>query len=137
FARRTSDMEGPHGQLRARFADRLRRDHANRLAAFHQLAATEIASVALDADAAARFARQDRPYLHPIEPRLNNRKDPLLGEFFIDIHYQLAGHGVSDIFSGNAAEDTLTQLLDNFASFDQRRHEDAIRRAAIVLNDDD
>src|SRR5205823_2160913 len=101
-------MEGSHGQLRARFTDGLRRDHADRFPAFHQLAATEVASVAFDTDTTARFARQDRPYLHPIEPRLNNRKDPLLGEFFIDIHDQLARYGVSDVFSSNAAEDTLT-----------------------------
>ena len=30
--RRATDMEGAHGQLRARLADRLRRDHAHRLA---------------------------------------------------------------------------------------------------------
>ena len=45
--RRAADVEGPHRELRARLADRLRGDHADRLAEVHELAARQIAPVAL------------------------------------------------------------------------------------------
>ncbi len=48
-----ADVEGAHGQLRTRLADRLRGDHADRLADVDRRAAGQIAAVALGADAAA------------------------------------------------------------------------------------
>jgi hypothetical protein len=56
--RRTTDVEGAHGQLRARFTDRLRGNHADRFTDVDQAAATQIAAVALGADAEAGFAGQ-------------------------------------------------------------------------------
>ena len=53
---RAADVEGAHRQLRARLADRLRRDHADRLADVDQAAAAQVAAVALGADAEARAA---------------------------------------------------------------------------------
>jgi hypothetical protein len=46
---RTTDVEGAHRQLRARLADRLRGDHADRLADVDQAAAAQVAAVALGA----------------------------------------------------------------------------------------
>ena len=44
--RRAADVERAHGELGARLADRLRRDHADRLAHVDRRAAGEIAPVA-------------------------------------------------------------------------------------------
>jgi hypothetical protein len=49
--RRAADVEGTHGQLRARLADRLRGDDADRFADVDRRAAREVAAVALAADA--------------------------------------------------------------------------------------
>ena len=49
--RRAADVEGAHGELRARLADRLRGDDADRLAHVDRRAAREIAPVAGAADA--------------------------------------------------------------------------------------
>ena len=49
--RRAADVEGAHGKLRARLADRLRGDHAHRLADVHRRAAGEVAPVAMAAHA--------------------------------------------------------------------------------------
>ena len=49
--RRAADVEGPHRQLGARLADRLRRDDADRFADVDRRTAGEIAPVALAADA--------------------------------------------------------------------------------------
>ena len=51
--RRSADVERPHRQLRARLADRLRGDDADRLTELHHLAGGQVAAVALRADAAA------------------------------------------------------------------------------------
>ena len=47
--RRAADVEGAHGELRARLADRLRRDDADRLAHVDGRAARQIAPVAFAA----------------------------------------------------------------------------------------
>jgi hypothetical protein len=51
--RGAADMERPHRQLRARLADGLRGDDADRLAELDHLAGGKVAAVALGADAAA------------------------------------------------------------------------------------
>ena len=58
--RRTADVERTHRQLRARFADRLRGDDADRFADFNRSTGREVAAVTLDAAAATRFAGQHR-----------------------------------------------------------------------------
>src|SRR4029077_7275139 len=52
-ARGAADVEGPHGELRAGLADRLRGDDADRLAKVHHLPAREVAAVATAAHALA------------------------------------------------------------------------------------
>src|SRR5690606_5879970 len=46
-----TDVERAHRELRARLADRLRRDDADGLAAIHAMTASEVAAVTLRADA--------------------------------------------------------------------------------------
>ncbi len=53
---RTADVEGAHGQLRARFTNRLRRDHADRFADVDEPSTTQVAAVAVAAHAVARLA---------------------------------------------------------------------------------
>ena len=55
--RRAADVERPHRELRARLADRLARDDADRLADVDLVAAREIAPVALGAHAALASGR--------------------------------------------------------------------------------
>src|SRR5690606_18769424 len=61
------DVEGAHGQLRARLADGLGGNHAHRLAAVDQIAAAQIAPVAMGAQAVARFAGQRRTHLDLVD----------------------------------------------------------------------
>ena len=64
---RAADVEGAHRELRARLADRLRGDHADRLADVDQRAAAEVAAVALGAHALARVAGQRRAHLDLVD----------------------------------------------------------------------
>src|SRR3546814_16108876 len=61
--RRAADVEGPHRQLGAGFADRLGGDHADRLADVHRRPARQVAAIAFAADAQHRFADPRRPNL--------------------------------------------------------------------------
>src|SRR5207244_5540024 len=44
---------------------------------------------------------------------------------------------VLDFFKRHAADDSVTQRLDDFAGFDDALHVDAVYRAAVVFADDD
>ena len=57
--RDAAQMEGTHRQLRARFANRLRRDDANRFADFHAVIGREVMTVARCTNAVTQFASQD------------------------------------------------------------------------------
>src|SRR5690606_35478021 len=61
---RAADVESPHRELRARLADRLRGDHAHRLADVYQRTAIQVAAVALGVQAPARLAGQRRTDFH-------------------------------------------------------------------------
>ena len=62
--RRPADVEGAHGELRSRLADRLRRDDADRLAHVDRRSAREVAAVALAAHPVLGLAGQHRADLH-------------------------------------------------------------------------
>src|SRR5262249_51411795 len=53
-----TDVERTHRELRARLADRLRRDNTDRFADVHHVTASEVAAVAQRANTAAGPARQ-------------------------------------------------------------------------------
>ena len=82
--RRTADVEGTHGELGAGFADGLRRDDADRFAAFHQASGGEVAAVTGDANAALRFAGQHRADLDALDTGCLNRRRQIFGDFLVD-----------------------------------------------------
>ncbi|MCG3777387.1 MAG: hypothetical protein JW388_0072 [Nitrospira sp.] len=77
LARRSSDVERPHSQLRARLTNRLRCNDADRLAFFNQSSAGQVASVAGATDATTRLTGQHRPNFHTIDRRLYNCLSPI------------------------------------------------------------
>ena len=81
LARRAADVERPHRQLRARFADGLRGNDADRFAELHKLPGRQVASVALRADAAPAFASQHGANLQALDADLFDRRgDRLVDE---------------------------------------------------------
>src|SRR5205807_9557304 len=65
-ARRTANVERAHRKLRARLADRLRRDYADGLADIDWPARGQVAAIAFYAAAASRFAGQHRSNAHAL-----------------------------------------------------------------------
>ena len=98
----STDVEGTHGQLGAGLADGLRRDHADRFAAFHQAAGGQVAAVTGDAHDALGFAGEHRADLDALDTgRLNGRRQ-VFGDLLVDAH------------------DAVAQRLDDSAGFDDR-----------------
>src|SRR5690606_2486886 len=88
---RATDVEGTHGELRARLADRLRGDDAHRLADVDAVATREVAPVALRADAVARRAGDGRADHHLVHARLLELAHQPLIEQFARLHHHLVG----------------------------------------------
>ena len=87
--RDTAGVEGAHRQLRARLADGLRGDDADRDARLDQLGVRQVQAVALRADAHAQFAGERAADADPREgllavrvPRIVNRLRDLLRDQF-------------------------------------------------------
>ena len=134
--RRTADVEGAHGQLRAGLADRLRRDDADRLAVVDRRAAGEIAAVALAADAVDELAGQCRADLHFLDAGLVDGVDMGLLHQRAALDDHLAGGGITHVIAGRAAEDARAERGHHGAGIDDGAHLDAELGAAVVLRDD-
>ena len=132
---RTTDVEGPHRQLRAGLADRLRRDHADRFADVDQAAAAQVAAVALGADAEAGFAGQRGAHLDFVDAFGFEHFDHVFVEHLAG-RQQHAVLRVQHVFGRGAAEDTVAQRFDDFTAFDDGAHQRAVLRAAILLGHD-
>ena len=89
--RRAADMERAHGELRARLADRLGRDHADRLAHVDRRAAREIASVAGAADAGLGLAGEHRADAHLLDAGLVDHLDMRLLDQGAALDHDLVG----------------------------------------------
>ena len=133
--RRAADVEGAHRELRARLADRLRGDDADRLAHIDRRAAREIAPVAGAADAVLRLAGQDRADLHLLDAGGVDRRHVLLDDHPAGFDDHLAV-GVAQRLRRGAAENARSERRHHRARVDDRAHADAARRAAIGHGDD-
>ena len=107
-------MEGTHGELCARLADRLRRNDADCLAKLNQTARSQVAAVAKNADAALGFAGEHRANLDPLDTRCLNRGGPVFRDLLVDVDNRIALE-VLDTFERNPTDDAVTQRLNDFA----------------------
>ena len=132
----TTDVEGTHGELRARLADGLRSDDADCFAQLDQSARGEVTAVAEDADATLGLAGEHGADLDALNAgSLDGR-----GEVFVDLLVDLDDDLTLEVLEAlerDAADDAVAQRLDDLAGLDDRRDVDAFDRAAIVLADDD
>src|SRR5271170_4186554 len=98
----TADMERAHRELRSRLANRLRGDDTDRLAEVHQMAAAEVASIALDANALPRLAGEHRANLDSLDAGIFDFLDLVLVDHLVSLHQHFTGERVADVFEGDA-----------------------------------
>ena len=130
-------MERPHRQLRARLADRLRRDDADGQPELDQPSGRQVAAVALRAHAAAGRAGEHGADLDPLDAGVLDG----IGQRLVDLacrrHDHLARRRIVDLLERHAADDAVAQALDDLAArVDDRPRFEAVERAAVDLRDD-
>ena len=134
--RRATDVERTHRELGARLADRLAGDDADRFADVDLVAAREVASVALGADAAAGLAGEHGADDDLFDAGFLDLDDEVLFELGVRGDDDLARERVDDVFERHAAEDAVAEGLDDFAGVLELRDADAVERSAVELGDD-
>ena len=134
--RRAADVERAHGELGARLADRLRRDHADRLADIDRRAAREIAPVALAADAIEQFAAQHGPHADLLHMRGVDLLGDVFGDLLAALDDDVAGFRMLHVLGRGTAQDALGERRHDLAAVDHGLDADALLGAAIFGRDD-
>src|SRR5690606_28258242 len=116
--RRAAHVEGTHGELRARLADRLRGDDADSLALVDRGTACQIAAVADRADAGPDLAGQRRTDADGLDAGLLDHLDVALVHQLAALDEQIAGDRMVDVLERGAAKDTLAERSDHLARID-------------------
>ena len=132
-----ADVERPHCQLRARLADRLRGDDADRGADLDLLAGREVASVALRAHAVLGVAGEAGADPDLLE---SGRVDLLARRLVDDLvrrDDRRAVLRIGDRVERGAPEDAVAERDLDLVALDDRLDLDAVHRVAVLLRDDD
>ena len=132
----SADMEGPHGELGAGFADGLGGDHSDGLAHLDHFAGGQISPVATHANSAPRLAGQHGADFHPLNTGSLNGSGQVFVDLLIDIHDDVA-LVVLDLLQHDAANDAVAERLDNFPGFHDGLDGNAVQRTAVEFRDDD
>src|SRR3954447_3448021 len=134
--RRATDVECAHGELRARLADRLGRDHADRLTHVDRSAAREITPIALSADAIGRLAGEHRTDAQLLHARGIDRLDLRLLDQLTALDNDVAGRRLLHVLRRGAAKDACAQRGHHLTGVDDRARLDAGLGLAVLLGND-
>src|SRR5262249_8039964 len=135
--RDTARMERAHRQLRARLADGLRGDDADRFAQLDARAGGEIAPVTIGANAMLAFAREHGTNLDPLDAGVVDGASLEFINLVIRLReniFRIAR--LVNVVAGAAADQAIAELHDFVFTFVNRLHPDAVGGAAIVFTND-
>ena len=140
-ARSTTDVEGPQGELRTRFADGLRGQNADCLAHVHHVHGGQVPAVAHPADTAPGLTGEDRANPDLLDPGIVDR----VGDVLVD---QLAGLDqqlgiavlvqlvrIEHVLTGHAAENALAERLDDVLALLECRDLQTQNGPAVLFGD--
>ncbi len=134
--RDTARVEVTHCKLCAGFADRLRRDRSDRLAAVYQLTVRQRHSVALRANTVPQFARQNGTNFNSFNAGLDNLFRVRIGKQLIPAYSERAV-GRCEILGEEASHKTFLKLLHKLVALAYLVYLDTVGRAAVVAADND
>ena len=134
--RRTTNVERPHGQLRARLTDRLGRDHADRLAHIDRRSAGKVAPVTRRADTVFRFACQRRANFDAHQIGFFNRAQMFFRNQLTSFDDNLVIGRIDHIGNRHTTQHTVAERGNHLTGVDHGGDGNACRGAAIDLIDD-
>src|SRR5690606_307532 len=132
----TTDVERTHRQLRARLTDRLRRDHTDGFTTVDHGATTQVAAVAVCAQAVTRFAGERRADLDFVDTQRVDEVDIVFVQQRAGLDGRFLRVGIDDVDGCNAAQNAVAQRLDDFTAFHQGLHGIALGGAAVIFGND-
>ena len=130
-----ANVEGAHGQLGARLANRLGGDHTNRLTQVHRCAAGQVAPITFGAGATLGFAGQHRANLDLRDAGGFNGGHLVLVQRRTALDDGLLGDGILDRHRRRPAENALAQIDDNLAALHHLANGNAGLGLAVFFND--
>jgi hypothetical protein len=119
-------VEGTHGELRTRLANRLGGNDADRLTGIDRRTATEVTAITLGAQTVAGFTGQRRADLDFINSQLSIRSTVSSSSSVPASMRVSCVSGSTTSFAGHTAKNALAQRLDDLTAFDQRLHGNAV-----------
>ena len=126
-------MEGTHGELCARFTDRLRGNNAHSFALIDHATTAQVAPVALGAQAKAGFAIERGAYFYLVNASGIEQVEHVFIKHFACFGKHCAGFGVQHFIGSGTTQNTVAQAFNNFTTFNNSAHDLAVVRAAIVF----
>ena len=134
-SRGSAVVEGPHGELGARFADGLGGDDSHRLADLDRTTCGQHPSVAELTDAAIGLTTEHRTDLDPLDPGFLDLARQRLSD--LDVHRadERSLERIVDVFGDNTTDHAVAQLLEDLATLGDGRDLNPIIGAAVVLDD--
>ena len=134
--RRAADVEGAHGQLRARLTDGLRGDNANRFTDIHRRTAGEVAAIAQAAHTLTRITGQHGADFHLLHARFFDALRLHLINQLMTRDDDLTRFRISHIFLRGTAQDAFRKRGNHFRAIHRRTDGKPAFCAAIGLHND-
>ena len=119
----TADVESPHGQLGARLANGLSRNHAYCLTNVHKTTTAQVAAIAFGTQAKTGGASERSSHFDLIHARGFKFLDAVFVKNVASSHNDRTVFGVNHIVHGCAAQDTVAQRFDDLTAFHNGAHE--------------
>ena len=133
---RPPDVEGPHGKLRPRFADRLGGQHAHGLAELDHPTGRQVPAIAHDTHPSPGLTGEDRSNLHSVDTRFFDPRRQRFGNFRIGVEDGFTREGIGHIVQCHPTQNPIPERLDNFSRLHQGGHPDPVGGPTIPLVDE-
>src|SRR6056297_195750 len=129
-------MEGSHGQLGTRFADRLGSDNTDCLAKVDQVSTGQITAVTQGTNTTLALTGQNRANLDALKAGIFDSGDPILINHVVRFNQHLVSNRIDNFIQGHPTKDTIAKTLDHFAAFSLGGNFDSVKGIAILLSND-
>ena len=133
----TTSVEGTEGKLSTRLTDGLGCDDADGLTLLHHTRRSEVATIALHADAMLRLTSEHAANLDALDRAGLNLCCNGLGDFLASSDDELVVRRIDDIMDADTTEDTIVERADDLVTILKGGADKTTKGAAVLLGDDD